>query len=48
MQVIGTVMILGTNQIRALGEGALESAYAGQRTVIDNIKKEENLQFNLN
>jgi hypothetical protein len=29
MQVIGTVSILGTNQIRALGDGALERAYNG-------------------
>ena len=52
MQVIGTVSILGTNQIRALGDGALESAYAGQSDVISKIKKpaseEGDYQFSVN
>ena len=39
MQVIGTVSILGTNNIRALGDGALEQAYSGNKAVIDSIKK---------
>jgi hypothetical protein len=38
MQVIGTVSILGTNNIRALGEGALEKAYSGNQSLIQMIK----------